>query len=272
MSFLISRWESWMRALRTAGKAAPGRSGSTIEEPPMTTGSSDPARKRYYLVSRDMDPRSAGFSFELDHALIDGRRAGTHEHTIPGRPHPVYLGVPLLREKPRVVVVGRGPTALDYYDFMPVFISTPAKELLERIDPAGFEFAECETVDRRGKPVEPYWWMEVIRLVHEIDEERSEFVRYRDRNPLDPEAQASRAISHLYDIHMPEGFPEEYHAFWLADSRPHFVFDGVLVDAWREAGLTGARFTPLQPPTAAELEHHLRFVNSPYWTNRLRQP
>jgi hypothetical protein len=270
----MGRWESWMRSLRTARNAW-GRSRlnpPAIEALPTTARSSEPARKRYYLVSRDMDPRSAGFSFELDHALIDGRRAGTHEHTVPGRPHPLYLGVPRLREKPRVVVVGRGPTALDYYDFMPVFISTRAKKLLEGIDPGAFEFAECETVDPRGKPVESYWWMDVIRLVMEIDEERSDFVRYRDRLPLDPEAQDNPAWTDLYDLHMPDGFPGEYHAFWLAYYRSRCIFDEVLVDAWRKAGLTGARFTPLQPPTAAEFKDHVRFVTYPYWTDKLRQP
>jgi hypothetical protein len=235
----------------------------------MTTTPSEHARKRYYLVSRHMDSRSAGFDFvNREEALIDGRSAGTHEHRVPGLPHPIIVGVPRFRAKPRVVVVGSGPSALDYYDFMPVFISTRAKELLEGIDPDGFEFAECETVNRRGEPVEPYWWTDVIRLVQEFDEERSDFVRSRDDLSADPEAVANRRISDLYDLHMPDGFPREYHAFWLARYRRYFVFDEVLVDAWRKGGLTGARFTPLQPPTAAEFKHHVHFVTYPYWTER----
>ena len=166
-----------------------------------------------------------------------------------------------------------GGNALDYYDFFkPIFISTRAKKLLEGIDPEGFEYAECETINPRGKPIESCWWMDVIRWVETFDEARSDFKWYRDSDPLAPDAQTNPSISDLYHIHMPAGFPDEYHAFWLAHYRIKFVFDEVLVDAWRKAGLTGAAFTPLQPPTDAEFRQQVRFVNYPYWTHRARQP
>ncbi|HEX6746155.1 MAG TPA: DUF1629 domain-containing protein [Longimicrobium sp.] len=239
----------------------------------MTARSPEQARKRYYLVTRDMSPVSGGLSFvNREAALVNGRLAGTHEHREPGHPHPVFVGIPRLREKPQVVIGGSGPTALDYYDlFKPIFISTRAKELLEGIDPGGFEFAECETVDRRGSRVKSYWWMDVIRWVETFDEERSSFEWYRDSYPMAPDAQTNPSMSALYDIHMPGGFPDEYHAFWFAHYRIKFVFDEVLVDAWREARLTGAHFTPLQPPTEAEFKDHVRFVNYPYWTEKARQ-
>ena len=240
----------------------------------MTTSPSEPTRKRYYLVNRNMGPESGGFSWvNKDEALVDGRLAGTHERWEPGHPHPAFVGVPPLRTKPKLVLGGSGPTNLDYYDvWKPIFISTRAKKLVEGIDPGGFEFAECETVDRQGKRIESYWWMDVIRWVETFDEARSDFAWYRDRNPAAPDAQTNPSISDLYDIRMPAGFPDEYHAFWLAHYRLKFVFDEVLVDTWRQAGLTGVHFTPLQSPTEAEFKEHSRFVNYPYWTEKARQP
>jgi hypothetical protein len=239
----------------------------------VTTRSTERARKRYYLVSRHMVPESGGLTFTNEkEALVDGRTAGTHEHWEQGHAYPIFVGVPPFREKPRLVIGGSGPTALDYYDFFkPIFISNRGKKLLEGIDPEGFEFAEFDTVNRRGKRIEPYWWMDVIRWVEKFDEERSDFRWYRDANPLAPDAHTNASASDLYDIHMPEGFPDEYHAFWFAHYRIKYVWDEVLVDAWRNAGLTGASFTPLQPPTEAEFKERFRFVNAPYWTNRMRQ-
>jgi hypothetical protein len=238
----------------------------------MTTRSSEQVRKRYYLVSLDMS-RNSGDNLSWvnkEETLVNGRLAGTQEREVPGLPHPLLVGLPLLRAKPRLVVERSGRKALDFYGPSTIFISNRAKELLEGIDPGAFEFAECETVTRRGDPIEPFWWMEVIRVV-QLDEERSDFQWYRDAFPKNPDAQSNPRMVALNDIHMPEGFPDEHHAFWIGKYQRNFVFDEVLVDAWRGAGLIGPRFTPLQPPTKAELKDHLSFVNYPYWTEKARQ-
>lgn len=235
---------------------------------------SEPARKRYYLVSLDVANNSGAgvFFVNEDEALVNGRRIGYQECRIPGHPFPVFVGVPPLREKPRVLVGGTGARAVDYDGMMPVFISNRAKKLLEGIDAEAFEFAECETATRRGNPIEPYWWMEVIRWVEKFDEERSDFEWYRDRFPATPNAHDHPLMFRLYDVHMPTGFPEAYHAFRFAHHNSYAVFDEVIVDAWREAGMTGAQFTPLQPPTKVDMKTHLSFRNYPYWTNGSRTP
>ena len=239
----------------------------------MTADASEPARKRYYLVQQNLADNSSGYSFaNKEAALVDGRLAGTHEHQVPGSPHPVLVGIPLLRETPRLIVLGGERNVRDYYGAHPVFVSTRAKALLEGIDPDGFEFVECETVTRRGEPIEPYWWMDVIRWVEKFDEARSHFEWTRDRFPGIPEPEKNLSMFRLYDIHMPAGFPEAYHAFWLAHYHGYAAFDEVLVDAWRAAGLTGAVFTPLQPPTPADLKDQHLFLNAPYWTANARQP
>jgi hypothetical protein len=178
------------------------------------------------------------------------------------------IGVPPLRDKPKLVIHGGARRARDYYGEKPRFISNRAKELLDRLDPGGFEYAECDAVTRGGDQLEPYWMMEVIRWVNKFDEERSDFEWTRDRFPAAPDAQTNPSMFALYDIHMPQGFPTEYHAFWLAHYQNYAVFDEVLVDAWRTEGLSGATFTPLQPPTEADLETSSLFVNYPYWTEK----
>jgi hypothetical protein len=238
----------------------------------MTSRSPEQARKRYYLVRDDLTDKSPGYEFEnRSEVLVDGRLAGTHEHRVPGHPMPVLVGIPPLRGKPRLVLGGSGKRARDYYGSNPVFISSRAKRLIEGIDPDGFEFVECETVTRTGDSVEPYWWANVVRWVDKFDEARSGFEWTRDRFPDMADAQNNPSMFRLYDIRMPEGFPADSHAFWLAHYLNYAVFDEVIVDAWRAAGLTGAIFTPLQPPTQAERKLAHLFVNAPYWTEKARQ-
>jgi hypothetical protein len=235
----------------------------------MTTPSPEPGRKRYYLVSLDVGNSGSGpFFVNEDEALVNRRRIGFHERHVPGRTHPVFAGVPPLRARPKVLIPGTGARAVDYDGMSPVFLSGRAKRLLESIDPEAFEFAECETATRRGNPIEPYWWLAVVRRVEKFDEARSDFEWYHDRFPTAPGARDNPRMLRLNDIHMPADFPDEYHAFWLAHFNSYAVFDEVIVDAWREAKMTGAKFTPLQPPTKTDFKRHLSFVNYPYWTDR----
>lgn len=239
----------------------------------MTTKPSEQTGKRYYLVGQNLLDTNTGYSFANEaEALIDGRTAGTHEYRVPGFERPVRIGIPPLREKPRLIVRGKVRDVRDYYGDRPRFVSTRAKQLVERIDPDGFEFAECETFDIRGTPIQSYWWMEAIRWVEKFDEERSVFEWTRDRFPAAPDAQNNPSIFALHEMRMSEGFPEEYHAFWLAHYQNYVVFDEVLADAWRSEGLKGAVFTPLQTPSEAEMKDHNLFVNYPYWTERAQVP
>lgn len=256
---------------RRAGSANPPASKGF----PMTTKPSEQTRTRYYLASLDMSlEQGAGLWFaNEDDALVNGRTAGTRELNIPSLPYPIPVGVPPFRETPLLVVSGDGSVQPpDFYGPIPSAVSNRAKELLERIDPEGFEFAETHTVSETGRLLEPYWWMSVVRVVAKFDEERSDFVRYRDKFPAAPDAQSNPTMFVINDVRMPEDFPAANHAFQLAHYRNYPVFSEVIVDAWRERGLTGAQFTPLQPPTEVDFETHLGFVNYPYWTEKVRDP
>lgn len=230
-------------------------------------------RKRYYIFSPDLTS-SGGYEFlNQDEALIDGRTAGRHEHSVPGSNAPFCTGAPPLREKPKLMLDADGASLLDLYGQSPRFLSSRAKALLADIDPEGFEFVECETVDRKGIPLEPYWLTDAIRIVNEFDEERSSFVRYVDKFPERAD-HSNNLIVALNDIYMSPNLSDSYHAFYFPRYATYFIVDDVLADAWRRMELTGVRFTPLQLPTEEEFgshkeyPDHLSFRNYPYWTNR----
>lgn len=226
------------------------------------------ARKRYYDVSPDMVRNPSDLEWlNQDEALRGVNPNGRLETRVPDYRHPVHVGLPAFQVRPRIKVGVRNQP-LDIYGFDRLFISSRAKALLERIDDEAFEFASCETSSRRGLEVEPYWFVRVVRIVGRFDEARSNFVTYAQMWPDAPDAATNAAVVRLNDIRMPEDFPDRFHAFYLGRYRRHFIFDEVIVDAWRGAGLTGAFFTPLQAPRKAELKRRGSFTNYPFWETR----
>ena len=182
--------------------------GGESGEMPVTDNLASNARRRFYVFSPDLHWNPSDFSWvNKDEALIDGRIGGRHEHKVEGYLGPICVGVPRLREKPKLVVGAEDDRLLDVYGFGPYYVSTKAKTLLCEIDAEGFDFVECDTVDGNGVPIEPYWMMDAIRMVHAFDESRSSFIRYVDRNPENSNP-LNPSISVLNDIHMPPDFPE----------------------------------------------------------------
>jgi hypothetical protein len=234
----------------------------------------DDRRKRLYIFSPDLTLHPNDFQFVNEsEALINGVRAGRYEHPIPGYGAPFCTGLPLLREKPRLRIGmldeddDSDPPPhelLDAYGFGPHFISGRAKALLSEIDGEGFDFLECDTTDPDGAPVTPYWMMNAIRVV-EFDRERSSFEHFPQTTYPTPSVVA------LNDIYLPRDFPDAYHAFFFSTYQIAFIIDDVIAGAWKQARLTGARFTPLQQPSEEELGAHkqhpdfLTFMNYPYW-------
>ncbi len=203
--------------------------------------------------------------------------AGRHEHIVPGYRSPFTTGLPPLFGKPAISIRAETDEVLDLYGFKPYFVSGRAKDLLSRLDPKGFEFAECATFDRSDNPVQPYWMTEAVRVVREFDEERSSFQRYVDANP-DTEDPLNPAIVALNDIYMSANLPKSYHSFYFPRYAGNFIVDAAIADTWREAGLTGAMFTPIQPPTEDDLGRakkdpdYFYFKNSPYWSRKATMP
>jgi hypothetical protein len=232
------------------------------------------SRKRYYIFSPDLTVAHSDHAFvNQGEALIDGRSAGRHEHSVPGYMVPICTGVPPLRERPKLVLGAECEGLLDIYGFGPRFVSGRAKAVLSEIDPEGFEFVECDTVDAEGNSLEPYWMTDAIRLVNGFDEGRSSFRRYVDQYPENADP-LNLAIVALNDIRMSPELPESHHAFYFPSYQGYFIVDDILADAWREARLSGATLTPLQTPTQEEFgaekqyPDHLSFLNYPYWTQR----
>jgi Protein of unknown function (DUF1629) len=232
----------------------------------------EPGRRRFYLFDKILTSDAAAYDWENERSCTpSGSLLGRHRHQIEGSRMSASVGLPIFTERPRFRLSPRR-RLYDFYGYGPYWVSGKAKALLERIDAAAFEFEECETIDKQGRPMPSYWLMDVARLVQRFDEARSDFATYGHLDPDAPEAMGNPLIWRLNDIHMLPGFPEDWHAFRFARYGPQFIADGDIVDAWRAAGLSGAEFTPLQPPTAREMRSMGRFYNFPYWSDRLGPP
>jgi len=236
--------------------------------------SSNNERRLFYIVGPDSRKNPSDFEFvNKPDALINTPFpnayvwAGSHKYQIEGFKAPSSFGIPHLRTKPALVVGVDADELLDFYGLGMRYVSTRAKDLLCQIDPDAFEFAECATVDGAGRPVEPYWMMAVIRVVDQFDEDRSDVIWCRDYFSDEPEQADNPLLCRLNDVFFPSVSPKA-HAFYLLRYRGGFIFDAVLADAWREAGLKGALFTPLQQPSAEEMSDADSFRNYPYWSKR----
>jgi hypothetical protein len=228
----------------------------------------DPARKRYYMVSSDSNRSTGGFKIvNLDaFQAPDGYPAPLLYRSTPsevkvfaGRDedgYDCYYNGPRhlpknLPAKPTLKVGLRGKPLDVYGHHGHPFVSNRAKQLLESIDPNAFEFLECEAFTRNKVNLEPYWYVHVVGLVIRFDEERSVFREVSSKTGLIPSGQAA-VITNLYEAQM---IPEEVgnkHAFYLLKYTTHYIFDEVIVDAWRQVKFTGFNFSPLQTPTKRE--------------------
>jgi hypothetical protein len=235
----------------------------------------DRSRKRYYLVHADLRRNPSDFEllnaediYPLTDPTFDGRHlpitAGRYRCEVGGGMHPRSYGLPDLRARPRLFVALKNKP-LDAYGLGKRYISTRARELLLSIDPDAFEFFECEVMSRRGIAVEPYWMVENVRPVQGFDEAGSVFRRASGVDGLTGEPYDGPYWSALIDIHMKPDLPEHHHAFFFPRYIHHMIFDGLLVDAWRTAGLTGWSFTPLQPPAPKERKPNLYGDSFAYW-------
>ncbi len=238
---------------------------------------SEDHRRRFYTVEADLRRNPSDLEFVnqaevLRHSSVPGAyiRAGMHHHALEGLGAPLCFGLPVLRGKPALIVGVNEDEGdlLDIYGLSERYVSPRAKELLYSIDPDAFEFAECATVDGSGRPLEPYWMMDVIRVVEQWDETRSKIFWHRELRADDPNQSENPLIARLQDVYFPSISRGE-HAFYLLRYPDYFIFDETIVKAWHEASLTGAFFTPLQPPTPEEAVEADQFYSYPYWTDRL---
>jgi Protein of unknown function (DUF1629) len=239
----------------------------------------EPGRRRLYRVSSDLLRNPSDYQilneqefYPLTRSAQTGEEhltfAGARRFRLPDRAHDITFGLPALRAKPKVFVAMKNKP-LDIYGFLTRrVVSTRAKNLLDELDPEAFDAVECETVTRRGVSVEPYWLIDIARLVDRFDEERSVFELAKGEDILTGEPYEGPHIANLYDIHLPANFPAEHRAFVFAKHLNHIIFDGVLVDAWRAHKFTGAEFEPLQHPTPAECK--ARPPHVPYWWSKYK--
>lgn len=235
----------------------------------------DPNRKRYYIADVDLATSRGDYDWmnwpdckqplqpgQIPKAVIipAGKDMAGREVD-----HIRSWGVARFRETPRVKVALKNKPQ-DVYGNVNInfVISSRAKSLLERIDPEGFEFVECETTTRKSLTLDSYWIAGLKRVVTEFDEEKSNF-----RWGGAPEDQLIsgkvRNIGQLYNIYFMPDLPDDYHSFWMLQHSTFPIFDEAIVDAWRAAKLRGLRFSPIQPASKEDLKRIDSFNNMEYY-------
>lgn len=239
----------------------------------------EPGRRRLYKVSSDLLRNPSDYQilnkqdfYPLARSVETGEwqvtYAGARTFRMPGFAHERTFGLPILRSKPKVFVAMKNEP-LDIYGFLTRrVVSTRVKNFFDELDPEAFDAEECETVTRRGLSVEPYWLIDIARLVDRFDEERSVFELAKGEDGVNGEPYEGPHIANLHDIRLPAGFPAQYRAFVFAKHLNHMIFDGALVDAWRARKFSGAEFVPLQHPTPAECK--ARPPHVPYWWSKYK--
>jgi len=230
--------------------------------------SNEPERPRYYIL--DCDGFEARFKFvNEDKVLIDRQWGGTHEVRPRDLDFVTWVGLPPVRERPKLKVGSsrRGKAPLDVYSN--TFFSDRYKTLLcEFVPHDAVEMIECDAVDLKRQDVGPYWWIDFIRVLDAVDEEKSVLTRQID-NPFSSGDDIDRVrYMDLQDIRFRADVVGDNHIFRLSLAAKLIIIDGDAADRIRAAGIAGATLTPLQPPTPEEQQNHLDFKNYPYWTNK----
>lgn len=243
----------------------------------------DPARRRFYLVSGDVrhsSPYDILNEKELDAASAPGWWASPQHRIkeywgkdVEGKDkyYVLYYGVPKITIKPRIKIGTRGPV-MDVYNYGKLsFVSTRIKDILQEIDPGGFEFAECEAFTKHRVQLEPYWLMAVSRVVREFDEDNSVFREMGGRNPDPVPGNLGVGINQLYELRMNQDFSKDIHAFYLLKYSTYFIFDEVIVDRFRAEKIRALNFSPLQPQTKQEEnQNHYAYDNADYFEETRR--
>jgi hypothetical protein len=200
-------------------------------------------RRQFYAVAKILTLDATGYNWLNKSDALAGHGGGRHEGTVKGWGVSFRTGLPELRATPRLQLKARRKL-LDFYGYGPFFISPAAKRLLCDLDSEALEVVECETIDAKGGPIEPYWMMAVKRLVQSFDEGRSDFKTWAETYP-DADDAAINPTIFLKRLVMPPNFPTDRHIFQLARFRTNFIVDGAVYEAWRAERLTGAHFLPL---------------------------
>ncbi|MGF7152153.1 hypothetical protein FHS96_005822 [Sphingomonas zeicaulis] len=230
------------------------------------SGKPSDTRRLYFAMDEDAAASPGDYKFlnrreVLDHDMpLRGLRT-YHDYE---RGVDIRFGLPKLNATPSIIFGQLRHQVKDFYRSAFTIVSNAAKEIMLQVDPSGIEFAKCAAVDWEGNPLNPYWLVAETRIDQIHDHERS-VVRYANQLGGDARHWVPRGISDIYDLSMPDNFNESTRIFSLKGASQTLIVDEVLVTAWRAAGLTGAEFTPLYPPTAADRERHMRVYNRSYW-------
>lgn len=188
---------------------------------------------KYFLLEPDSTRggRGHGVVFENVKRLVDSPRLVL-------RPH--EGGIPKFKEVPRLVyspAKGQPPEDLEGGMSGYWLVSKRLKDVFEKTDPAGFEFAECDYRLADGSSGPTYFLCDVVRVLEAVDEEASELkIETSDKYHAGKHYSFSGGarLSFLDEV------VGSAHVFRTPYSGNYIVCDRVLRDAIVDAGIWSA--------------------------------
>lgn len=190
----------------------------------------DTSGRKFYEVQPDGTLGRLPFEI-IDEVAFKFSRPGPH---LGGAGFPDYEGVPILRFNPKRKRIS------DLNQIGRLWIvSDRAKKLFERVDPEAFEFRPTKAI-KSGKTLEGnvYWLCAPIRVLDAVDENGSEIWMSR--------GQTHYAYVSLHLVQMKLQTVGEAHAFSLTRALSINIFDDIMINEIRKAGLTGFLYLDFQ--------------------------
>ena len=220
--------------------------------------------RRIFIASPAIGRNVSDFElFDEDRLRRGADRSGMVGQRQTGNSFETQFGLPAYAETPRVRVALRNKP-LDFYGFDRWILSDRARQLLQDMDPAAFDFVECETSAPARYDVGNYWLGKVKRVVTDFDRDASNFERLGwIYDPSLEKEIYGHGITKLNRLTLLPGSQDAL-AFYLLDFSRYPIFDGRLVDAIWAAKLTGLMFSPLHWPHKCDVR--TKYIeNYHYW-------
>jgi Protein of unknown function (DUF1629) len=120
-------------------------------------------------------------------------------------------------------------------------VSERLKDVLEAVDPAAFEFVDCDFTLPDGSKGPHYYLADVVRVLDALDEEASQFKTRYDRDHRTNQTIKYYSFTGRTSLAFREQIVGDVHIFRTPYSSTEFC-DGVLKAACKMAGITGVRF------------------------------
>ena len=195
--------------------------------------SNRPPLREFYVLEPDVRGGGPGHSvmIENEEALLTPPSAIIR---------PRHGGIPVLPEAPRLVFEGKRrklPRDLEGGFSGYWLVSQRVKDVFVAVDPEAFAFAACEFVLPDGSRGPQYYLCDVVRQLAALDKDRSDFQIETARDHSTGKDVGIMSLAGGARLWFRKEVVGDAHAFRMAEKPSIVIFDSVLRDATRAAGI-----------------------------------